>query len=347
VSEHTAARTAAGRGEERGSDYAALLRHVRGAGLLDRRPGYYTVKLGTTAAMLAAGIAAFILLGDTWWQLATAAYLAVVFAQIGFVGHDAGHRQIFRHRRANTLTGVVCANLLIGLSYGWWVDKHNRHHAHPNEVGQDPDVSVGALVFTAQQARERHGLSRMLARGQAWFFFPLLLLEGVSLHLASVKALLHRPDRAELAESGLLLVHAAAYFASILLFLPPLKAVVFIVAQQGLFGLYLGCAFAPNHKGMPELSDSEAADYLRRQVLTSRNVRGGLMTDWILGGLNYQIEHHLFPSMPRANLGRVQHMVRAFCAEHGIEYRECSAVGSYRQALRHLHAVGATPAAVS
>jgi fatty acid desaturase len=343
MSEQVAARVNAGEveAEARGSDYALLLRHVRGAGLLERRPAYYTVKLGTTAAMLVAGIAAFVLLGDTWWQLVVAAYLAVVFAQIGFVGHDAGHRQIFRRRRANKLIGVVCANLLIGLSYGWWVDKHNRHHAHPNEVGRDPDVESGALAFTAQQTVARHGVRRLIARCQAWLFFPLLLLEGASLHAASVRALLRRPDRADLMESGLLAIHTAAYLTAILLVLPPVKAVVFIVAQQGLFGLYLGCAFAPNHKGMPSPADGEAADFLRRQVLTSRNVRGGPVTDWILGGLNYQIEHHLFPSMPRPNLRHVQLMVREFCADHGIDYRECSAVGSYQQALRHLNAVGA------
>jgi fatty acid desaturase len=106
---------------------------------------------------------------------------------------------------------------------------------------------------------------------------------------------------------------------------------------QGLFGLYLGCCFAPNHKGMPVLED----DYLRRQVLTSRNVRGGRLVDFALGGLNYQIEHHLFPSMPRPSLRRAQPLVRAFCAERGLAYSESSVFGSFVEALRHLHAAGA------
>jgi fatty acid desaturase len=334
------------RAEDRGSDYAVLLRHVRGAGLLDRRPVYYTVKVASTAVMFIAGVTGFILVGDSWWQLAVAAYLAVVFTQIGFVGHDAGHRQIFRRRHANEMIGVVCANLMIGLSYGWWINKHNRHHAHPNQVGQDPDIASGALAFTAEQAQARHGLTRSIVRFQAWFFFPLLLLEGVHLHIASVRALLNRPGRAELVETGLLLIHAAGYLTVVLLVLSPVKAVVFIAVQQGLFGVYLGCAFAPNHKGMPSVAEgeTESADYLRRQVLTSRNVRGGPVTDWVLGGLNYQIEHHLFPSMARPNLSRVQAIVRTFCAEHGVDYLECSAFSSYRQALSHLHNVGANTA---
>ena len=347
MSENAVIPVPSGRSEDRGSEFAVLLRRVRGAGLLERRPGYYSMKVGTTAAMLIAGIVGFILLGDSWWQLFIAAYLAVVFAQIGFVGHDAGHRQIFRQRHANALIGVICANLLIGLSYAWWVDKHNRHHAHPNEVGRDPDVSGGVVAFSLRQVRDRGAFARAMARCQAWFFFPLLLLEGLHLHIASIRALFNRPGRTELLEGGLLVVHAAVYLGTIFLVLSPLKAVVFIAVQQGLFGLYLGCAFAPNHKGMPMPEEGEASqDFLRRQVLTSRNVRGGPITDWVLGGLNYQIEHHLFPSMPRPNLRRVQSMVRAFCAEHGIDYLECSAVGSYRQALQHLNTVGAivTPA---
>lgn len=321
-----------------GSDYAELMRQVRGAGLLERRTAYYYVKIGVTAALLAAGIAAFVVIGDSWWQLGTAAYLAAVFAQLGFVAHDAGHQQIFRRRPANAVVGLVHANLLIGFSYGWWVSKHNLHHAHPNEPGRDPDVAPGPVVFTLQEARLLRGPARLLARWQVWLFFPLLLLESANLHALSVGSLLRRRNRHNSLELGLLLLHAAGFLAVVLLVLPPVKALVFVVVQQGLFGLYLGCAFAPNHKGMP-MPESGSADYLRRQVLTSRNIRGGVVTDWLLGGLNYQIEHHLFPSMPRPNLSRVQPLVREFCVRHGIDYLQCGAVDSYRQALRHLQTV--------
>ena len=324
---------------ERGSDFAGLMREVRQAGLLERRKVYYTGKIGVTAALLAAGLTAFGLLGDSWWQLAVAGYLGLVFVQIGYVGHDAGHRQILRSGRSNALIGLIHANLLIGLSFDWWVDKHNRHHAHPNDAGRDPDVGAGALVFTAGQARERRGLRRLAVRYQAWYFFPLLSLEGLNLHVASVRSLFAR-RRPRLVEAGLLALHFAAYAGVILYVLPPTKAVAFVAVNQALFGIYLGCAFAPNHKGMPDLTDQDAADFLRRQVLTSRNVRGGPVTDWVLGGLNYQIEHHLFPNMPRPNLKRAQRLVRTYCADRGVAYRECSALESYSQALRHLQTVG-------
>lgn len=170
---------------------------------------------------------------------------------------------------------------------------------------------------------------------------PLLLLEALNLRIASVRYLLSHRRRS--GEALLIGVHVAAYFAAVLLILSPLKAAVFIAVHQALFGLYLGCSFAPNHKGMPTLSAAQAADFLQRQVLTSRNVRGNWITDFAFGGLNYQIEHHLFPSMPRGNLRHAQPVVKDFCRSHQVPYEESGLLGSYAQALRHLNTIGRVP----
>lgn len=330
-----------------GSPYAQLSRTVKHAGLLQRRPRYYAWKIAVTAALLAIGWAAFIVIGDSWWQLGTAAYLAFVFTQLGFIGHDAGHQQVFASHRANYLLGILHANLAIGLSYGWWVDKHNRHHAHPNQEGKDPDIEIGALAFTAAQAGSRGKLAAFVYRYQAFLFFPLLLLEAFSLHLDSLRALIGRTTRRKTRRTGweaaLFAAHMVGYLGVVFLVLSPLPAIAFIGVHQALFGLYLGCSFVPNHKGMAMLDADDRQDFLRRQVLTSRNVRGHWLTDFLLGGLNYQIEHHLFPSMPRPNLRHAQILVREFCAHHHLAYTETSLLDSYAQALRHLHAVGRTP----
>jgi fatty acid desaturase len=324
----------------RGSQYAQLSRQVRQAGLMDRRHRNYIWKIAVTVLALAAGWTAFVLAGDSWWQVGVAVFLAVVFAQLGFLGHDAGHRQIAASRRRSYVLGVLLGNLGIGLSYGWWVEKHNRHHAHPNTEDADPDIMMSALAFTTAQAGAARALSRQLFRYQAYLFFPMLLGEAISIHAASIGAMTRSTSRHRLAEMVLLAAHMAGYLTVVLLVLSPLKAVVFILVQQGLFGLYLGCSFAPNHKGMLVLAADDRSDFLRRQVLTSRNVRGGWLTDLALGGLNYQIEHHLFPSMPRANLRHAQTLVRAFCEDHGLPYCQTSLAASYAQALRHLNAVG-------
>ena len=323
-----------------GSDYAQLSRMVKRAGLLRRRPVYYSLKIGLNLVLLAAGWAAFAVLGRSWWQMLVAVFLAVMFTQTGFIGHDAGHRQICGSKRADGLIGRIHGNLLIGLSYGWWVAKHNRHHAHPNQIGRDPDIGGRAIAFTPGQIQARRRVGAWLGRYQAWLFFPTLLLEGLHLHIASVRALLSHSGKARWAEAGLLTVHMGGYLTAVFVVLSPLQAVVFLVVQQGLFGVYLGSSFAPNHKGMPVVGKDEKLDFLRRQVLTSRNIRGSVLTDLALGGLNYQVEHHLFPSMPRPNLRHAQAPVRAFCAQRGICYSETGLLASYAQVLRHLHVTG-------
>jgi fatty acid desaturase len=196
------------------------------------------------------------------------------------------------------------------------------------------------LAFTDRQAHAARGLARLAFRFQAYLFFPMLLLEAVSLQVASIRALTSQTCRNRAWETGLLAVHVAGYLTAAFLVLSPVKAMVFILVQQGLFGLYLGSSFAPNHKGMPILDASDRNGFLRRQVLTSRNVRGSFLTDVALGGLNYQIEHHLFPSMPRPNLRQSQALIREFCRQRDLPYCQSSLAGSYMQALRHFKRVG-------
>ena len=327
---------------DEGSEYAPLLRSVRAAGLLERRTGWYAWSIGLNLLLVAATWTGVVLLGGSWWVLVLALPAAVLGARTAFVGHDAGHQQIAASRRANRVLGLLHGNLLLGMSVGWWTDKHNRHHANPNHVDKDPDVGVGAFVWTRRQAAEREGFARWLTRNQALLFFPLLLLEGVALKVSGIQDLRHRTGRDRVVEGGLLAAHLAGYATLLLLAMNPWQALAFAALHQALFGLHLGAAFAPNHKGM-EMPDPNGPrrGHLRRQVLTSRNVRGGPFVDWFLGGLNYQIDHHLFPSLPRPHLRLVQPLVRAHCAGLGLPYTETGLVESYRQGLRHIHEVGA------
>jgi len=321
------------------TDFAVLSDRITAAGLLKPRPGYYALRLSAVALALAGGWAAFFVIGASWWQLAVAAILAVVFGQVALVAHDLAHRQVFRTRRASEAAGLIAGNLGVGMSYGWWMDKHTRHHANPNHADLDPDVAPELLIWSPAQAAGRRGLLRVVNAYQAYLFFPLLTLLGLGLRRGSVQAVVRGTVRRRGLEAALLATHAGVYLGALLLVLTPLQALAFFAVHQGLFGVYLGGTFAPNHKGMP--SPDGSLDFLRKQVLTSRNVRGSRFVDAALGGLNYQIEHHLFPSMPTPNLRRARPIVRRFCAEIGVPYTETSLLASYGEALRHLHAAGA------
>ncbi len=328
-------------------DFGVLATQVREAGLLNRRFGYYGVMIPLTIAAFGVGFAGLILVGNSWWALAIAAFLGLAFTQLGFVGHDAGHHEVFRSRRANRLLGLAVGNVLIGMSFGWWVPKHSAHHAHPNELGRDPDVGDAGIVPLAAggEVEVASRPARLLERWQAPLFFPLMVLRSTGIHVLGVQRLIRERDRTAGMEGALLALHTALYLACIFWVLSPLKAVAFIALQQAVFSVYLGCSFAPNHKGMPIVDPDARLSFARRQVITSRNVTGGWFTNVALGGLNFQIEHHLFPSMPRPNLARAQGLVRDFCLANNLHYTEDTLTGSYRQTLRSLRRPAVTPAA--
>ncbi|CAN5153603.1 MAG: fatty acid desaturase family protein [Nocardioides sp.] len=324
------------------SRYTDLVKDIRASGLLERRRGFYwTVILASIAAFAAIWVG-FFWLGDSWYQLLLAAALGVVVTQFGFLGHDAAHRQIFASATWNAWAARILAGGFAGLSFGWWRVKHNRHHKGPNQEGFDPDIAAGALAFTPQIAETRTGLAGWLVKRQGWFFFPLLTLEGLNLHWSSVRfglaaGAVHPWRRFE---TGLVLVRLASYIAVLFVFLPVGMAAAFFGVQMAVFGVYLGATFAPAHKGMPIVPASMKLDFLRRQVMVSRNVRGNPVLDLAMGGLNYQIEHHLFPNMPRCNLRKARPIVRAHCLREGVAYSEVGLFRSYRIVIDYLNHVG-------
>jgi fatty acid desaturase len=321
------------------NEYAELKWLIRRQGLLDKQPAYYTYKILLTSGMLALSLALVLLTDTLWLQLLNAAYLAFIFTQIAFIGHDLGHRQIFHSDRKSALLGLVVGNLILGLSRGWWVDKHNRHHANPNHDELDPDIDFPILAFSEEQARSKRAFARFVVKYQAYLFFPLLMLEAFNMRIHSINFLIQKKGKYLLAEALLLTVHFALYFGLLFYLLGLWSAVLFVIIHQALFGVYLGSVFAPNHKGMPVLDKDTKMDFLRRQVLTSRNLKAHPLTDFLFGPLGCQIEHHLFPTMPRNNQRKAEKIVKAFCREKSIAYHETSVLRSYREILQHLHQV--------
>jgi fatty acid desaturase len=321
------------------STYTELSHRIRAAGLLRRRYAYYWSKIIGTVAVFAGIWVIFAFLGDTWFQLLLAATLGAVLAQLSFLGHDSAHRQIFISHHWNDWTARVLSGLFAGLSHGWWMSKHSRHHANPNKEGADPDIGPSAFAFTPAIAHNRRGLAARFTRYQG-YFFPLILLMGLALHISSVQTLVSRkPLKHRWWEVAFITGRLGGYVAVLLLVLPPGKAAAFLGVQMAIFGLLLGGAFAPNHLGMPIVPPDMKIDFLRRQVLMSRNIAGGKLTHFAMGGLNYQIEHHLFPNMPRPNLRRAQALVRDHCTKHDISYTETSFFGAYRAIVRYLNTV--------
>jgi fatty acid desaturase len=322
------------------SDYTELARRVKAVGLLERRPGFYALRGILLAAAFAVATVLMLVAGHSWWQLAVAVLFGALFTQVGFLAHDGAHRQMFVSGKRNEWVSRLLANF-VGLSYGWWMHKHSRHHANPNTQGKDLDMDANALVFTPRDAAARTGIARWLMRRQGWFFFPVLTLTGLDLHAKSIQMLTARGEvKHRVFELVGITVRLVGFAVLAIVVAGPVIGAAFLLVQVMVFGFTMGAAFAPNHKGMPLIDESQRIDYLRRQVLTSRNISGGWPVTLGMGALNFQIEHHLFPSMPSINLRRARPIVREYCAELGVTYTETSLLKSWAIVVRYIHRVG-------
>lgn len=321
------------------SSFTELVRKVREAGLLERTRPFYFGLISILTVCLAGAATGGVLLGTSWFQLLIAGALGILFTQFAFFAHEAAHRQVFASARRNDRAALWVGSGLVGMSYSWWVSKHSRHHANPNQIGRDPDIDPGALVFEPESARKRKGIAAIFARRQGYLFFPLLLLAGLGLYVKSVRNAFGPKSRAGKLERTLLVLRLGVLPALLVLLLGPGMGAAFLGVQVAVFGVYMGMSFAPNHKGLPIISPNSKLDFVRKQVLTSRNITGRGMTTF-MGGLNYQVEHHLFPSMPRPHLSRAAVMVREHCAQFKLPYIETSLPKSHARVIEYLNRVG-------
>jgi fatty acid desaturase len=317
--------------------YHELRKSVASARLFDRQYGYYARILLMNWVLLMSGLSLLPLARDHGLYLLDAVFLAFVFGQFGYLGHDGAHLEIFSQWRKNHIFCLIHGNLLLGLSTGWWTDKHNRHHSNPNCIALDGELEIAGLAFTEELALSRHGVMRTLAKYQAYTFFPLLALTIIALRVESTQFILRFRSRRDPVEASLVMLHFILYGWFVFSVLGFWRGVAFALIHQVLFGLYMGLVFAPNHKGMPMIENKAQIDFLHKQVITARNISPGLVTDYCYGGLNYQIEHHLFPSMPRCRLRDAREIIKAFCVVHSISYAETGILQSYWEILRYLN----------
>ncbi|WP_291380804.1 acyl-CoA desaturase [Demequina sp.] len=321
--------------------FTELASTVRDTGLLARSYLFYAI-YGTILTLAMGGvITGIILLGDSWFQLLMAGALAVVLTQIAFLGHEASHRAIFVSGPANDRVGRLLSTLVVGISHQWWMNKHSRHHANPNQMGKDPDIASDTIRFTEADAATATGIVKSIVKRQGWLFFPLLTMEGLNLHYRSVVSLATQGTRRQKwTELPAIALHFGLYLVPLFLFLPLGMAFAFLGVQMAVFGVYMGASFAPNHKGMMIVPEDVKMDFLSKQVLTSRNIRGGWTMSILMGGLNFQIEHHLFPNMARPHLLRTREIVREYCSKLDLPYTETSLVASYVIVVQYLNRVG-------
>jgi fatty acid desaturase len=328
------------------ADYVELRRTVVAAGLLERRYGYYAVRGGTCLALLAIAAALPFLLRPAVWLILAAPFLAFSVVQVALIGHDAGHLEVFRASRSNWALGSLCWTLVAGVGFWYWNDRHNRHHGHTNDPGSDPDLrgeGLLAVAYTEEDGASRSGWRRAAVRYQTLLIPIVVALFAFAFRVEGTLFAWRRLRGARRAvELYLLGANGGLWLGAVVAL--GWRGLGLFLASQVVAGVYLAAIIAPNHKGMPVWARGARLSFLERQVLSSRNVAPNALWDFLFGGLNYQIEHHLFPTMPRVNLGRARRIVRPFCLQRGLEYTEVGALASYRMVYAALSRLRKTAA---
>jgi fatty acid desaturase len=327
--------------EEGTAHYARLKAQVRAEGILDRAYVFYAVLTFIAIAGYLVTMAAIVALESYLLLLLACLAFSFFTVQLAGIMHDCGHRAVFASPRNNDILGFIAA-ALIGMMLSSWRGHHNRHHAFPNQLERDPDFEIPMISLNLAQLMRKGRIGRVLARYQAFYFYAIVATASLSNRVGGITNFFKRPLRGELLNLIVYVPVMLILFAGPFILFPIEKALFVLVTVHFTSGLYLANCFAPNHKGMQTLPRDSRMSFLEQQVVTARNVRGGVLCDILMVGLNHQIEHHLFPSTPRNKLARLQPHVLAVCEREGIPYVEASFLDGGRDILTSLHAVTRT-----
>jgi fatty acid desaturase len=277
-----------------------------------------------------------------WAAILASAGAGFLCVQLGFVAHDAGHGSVSSRSGINQLVGHIAFTLLNGLGFDSWRASHNAHHAYSQDESRDPDMRVDiALSLTPASARAKTGLGRRLLPYQAAYLAPVSLFFAHSLRLQSLGR--SYADVARTRRDALLLpLHYGLWFAFPMLVVSAGLSRVLLVylAASAVMGAYLAMLFWVNHVGMPTFRPEDDAkdgvSFLERQVAGTRNLRIHPALDFLFGGLNFQIEHHLVPECPGPRLRALQSLARPRCCAIGLPYQEEGPIQALASVTRHL-----------
>eukprot|EP01130_Rhizamoeba_saxonica_P017229 TRINITY_DN8269_c0_g1_i1.p1 TRINITY_DN8269_c0_g1~~TRINITY_DN8269_c0_g1_i1.p1 ORF type:complete len:421 (-),score=48.21 TRINITY_DN8269_c0_g1_i1:20-1282(-) len=259
--------------------------------------------------------------------LITAILMAISHAQAGWLQHDFGHLSVFEHTSWNRFWHIFFISAMKGASNVWWNMRHNRHHAKPNIYGKDPDIhNEPFIIFGDDMADKKMGWKYTKYQPYYWFLLGPPLVTSVIFIITNIRYVI---------VYNLKLGRALTVFAILRYFVPYIllgKVSIPLVIFHFFFwrvieSMWFTWITAMNHFPM-KIGHDQNLNFVEQQLITTQNTNPGILNNWISGHLNYQIEHHLFPCMPRHNYPKIASDVRQMVERHGIEYRTKTMYGA-------------------
>ncbi len=300
-----------------------LKQEVRDAGLLDRVPVRGTIEM---IAVVVSLIVAFATM-KMWNPILLGLFLTLVFTRAVFVSHDILHLQYFKNKKLSFKLSYLFSAIILSNSSSWWDYKHNvNHHTWCNVVEKDEDIRALDGAFTPNNKGNSPFLKKykhIVFWGAMFFMYPAFIAQSYSFVL----------KRKLYGEFALMLLHWPIIWGTIFYVLPFSSALTVFVTLYITLSVWLSYGFITNHLGceVSSLEESRNLSWMELQMRGSRSLSGGAFIHWFYGGLNTQIEHHLFPKAPRFNLLKVQEITKNFAKKHNMKYFETTPIQAYVQ----------------
>ena len=304
-------------------NFDVLKKEVKEAGLLDRVPVRGSIEMIAVVVSLVAAMATMTM----WNPILLGLFLTLVFTRAVFVSHDILHLQYFKNKKLSFRLSYLYSAIILSNSSSWWDYKHNvNHHTWCNVVEKDEDIRALDGAFTPHNKGNSPFLKKykhIIFWGAMFFMYPAFIAQSYSFVL----------KRKLYGEFALMLLHWPIIWGTIFYVLPFADALTVFITLYLTLSVWLSYGFITNHLGCEVFTLEESRDlsWMELQMRGSRSLKGGVFTHWFYGGLNTQIEHHLFPKAPRFNLLKVQKMTKDFAKKHHMQYFETTPLQAYVQ----------------
>lgn len=300
-----------------------LKTQVRDSGLLQRVPIRGSIEM---AAVLVSMIVA-LTTAPLWNPIFLALFIAVIMTRAVFVSHDILHMQYFKNKSLSKKFSFPFSAVILSNSSSWWDYKHNvNHHTYCNIVEKDEDIRALDGAFTKDHKGNNTFIKKykhLIFWGAQFFMFPAFIAQSYAFVI----------KRKLWGEFALMLLHWPLIWGTLLYQIGTIDTIILAITLNFVLSPWLSFGFITNHLGCETFNEEEAKHFswMELQMRGSRSLIGGKLVHWFYGGLNTQIEHHLFPKAPRFNLLKVQQMTKDFSKKYNIPYFETTPIMAYVQ----------------
>ncbi|KAH6828463.1 Fatty acid/sphingolipid desaturase [Perilla frutescens var. hirtella] len=334
---------------EASKDYRKLVYEFTKMGLFEKKGHTVFATMSAIAALFALSIYGVVFCDGMLLHTVCGALMGVMWIQSGWMGHDSGHYQIMLTPNVNRFVQILSGNVLAGISIAWWKRNHNAHHIAVNSLDHDPDLqhmpffAVSSKLFNSitsfyyGRKMQFDKASRFLISNQHWTFYPVMCFARLNLFAQSFMLLLSKtpvPNRG-LELLGLLVFWI--WYPLLVSCLPSWSERVLFVAASFVVTSIQHVQFCLNHfSSSVYVGKPKGNDWFEKQTNGSLDISCPSWMDWFHGGLQFQIEHHLFPRLPRGQLRSISPFVRELCKKHGLPYNCATFLGANVLTVRTL-----------